>query len=315
MLQHLYPHLKRWRSLSLEVWEQEPADILTSALIDEAPRLESVILTGYSSKPINLFGGVTPRLQRLSIKTMSLDWKSSLFSTVTDLYVHCSTFNSPSLLGDWQCLRKLTIRADPTSPLQFDFEQPTIVLPDLEVLELNGVSEEDIVSILSFVEMPNLRRLLFTHIKDSVNVVFHSIFPLPRLRELRLHATEMCQDNLLRVLNKVRNLETISFEDSSPIPSFIEALTATDDSKNWVIPDVQKFKVIAFEKDNAHRVYDDSDIYTALAEMWLKRMTYRKETDLHIQMCIFEGERNEITRHATEWDVERPYMSVRDVYP
>lgn len=92
-------------------------------------------------------------------------------------------------------------------PLAMNFSEPAVSLPELECLELNGVTEEDIVRLLSFAEMPALSRLLFTHIKDSPNHVVNSIFPLLNVRHLRLHATEMCQDNLLNVLKKVRNLD------------------------------------------------------------------------------------------------------------
>ncbi|KAG8980821.1 hypothetical protein FRB90_007460, partial [Tulasnella sp. 427] len=144
---------------------------------------------------------------------------------------------------------------------------------------------------------------------DSPNQVDTQILPLPAVRILRLHATEMCQDNLLNVLRKVPNLHTISFEDSSPIPSFIAELTPRPkDKETWIMPVVQDFRVLAFEKDNAHRVYDDSDIAKALLRMVRQRDEMVRMT---VRMCIFEGERDDATRHAAEWGVERQYKSVR----
>ena len=110
-----------------------------------------------------------------------------------------------------QKLKTLVIRSDQLQPLVLHYALQHIVLPKLETLELNGVTEEDIVRMLSHVEMPNLTRMLFTHIKDSPNPVSTLIFPLPQLDQLRLHATEMCQDNLLSVLRKVRNLSRCVF--------------------------------------------------------------------------------------------------------
>ncbi|KAG8903126.1 hypothetical protein FRB99_003728 [Tulasnella sp. 403] len=309
MLSLLYPHVGRWRSLSVEVWEAPAADALMRALVDPAPKLQSLSLAGFGHGPFNPFGGKTPSLKNLSAKSMPMLWDSPLFSTIESLYIHCPSWSSQSILGKWRKLQKLTIRSDAIQPLVFNFPIAHVDLPDLECLELNGVTEEDIVRLLSHVEMPNLSRLLFTHIKDSPNQVSTTIFPLSNVRYLRLHATEMCQDNLLNVLRKVRNLEHISFEDSSPIPTFIHELTPNPkDASSWIIPNVTMFKVIAFEKDNAHRMYDDTDIAEALQKMIHQRA---QVTPMTVRMCIFEGERDDVTRHAAEWDRERPYKSER----
>ncbi|KAG9025967.1 hypothetical protein FRB95_009532 [Tulasnella sp. JGI-2019a] len=310
MIQLLYPHVRRWRSLVLEVWETAVADTVMEALVDAAPLLEHLSVSGFCTAPADLFHGQAPVLKSLVVRGVPLVWESTLFYNLSSLYVHSSNWTSPALLDKWQNIKRLTIRADPMQPLVMHFQGPKISLPELECLELNGVTEEDIVRLLSFAEMPNLSRLLFTHIKDSPNQVVDSIFPLLNVRHLRLHATEMCQDNLLNVLRKVRNLETISFEDSSPIPAFIGELSLTDCTIDWVCPKLSTFQVVAFEKDNAQRAYDDTDIIAALRVMMQKRRRLQRMTT---RMCVFEGERNDKTRHAAPWGEERIYKSEKRI--
>lgn len=310
-LRLVYPHVRRWRSFDLSVLDAHVAVTLMENLVDEAPVLERMNLSGPGVRVFNPFSGRAPSLRHLSTRSMPLKWDGPLFDNLTTLSIHTPTWTQASLLGNWHHLKKLTIRSDPLMPMQFRFSSSHVVAPNLECLELNGITEEDIVRLLSHVEMPALNRLLFTHIKDSPNQVNTQILPLPAVRVLRLHATEMCQDNLLNVLRKVPNLHTISFEDSSPIPSFIAELTPRPkDSETWVMPAVTDFRVLAFEKDNAHRVYDDSDIAKALLRMVRQRDPVTK---MCVRMCIFDGERDDLTRHAAEWDVERPYKSVRNI--
>jgi hypothetical protein len=280
------------------------------ALIDEAPRLEELSLRGLTSRPFHPFSGKTPVLQSLVVKSMPLVWESPLFHALTSLNIHSASWTSASLLRQWQKLKTLVIRADSSQTSAFDFPDTPISLPDLHCLELNGVTEEEIVLLLTSVEMPSLRRMLFTHIKDSPNPVRGSIFPLPRVKSLRLHATEMCQDNLLHVLRSLPNLDSISFEDSSPIPTFIKELTPSACPKTWVCGNVSHFKVVAFEKDNAHRLYDDTDIMEALKVMMHQR---RSVKEMAIRMCVFEGQRDDVTRHASPWGVERPYISEKNI--
>lgn len=308
-LRLVYPHVKRWRSFDLSVLDAHVAVTLMENLVDEAPILERMNLSGPGVRVFNPFGGQAPNLRHLSTRSMPLKWDGPLFDNLLTLSIHTPTWTQASLLGKWENLQKLTIRSDPLMPMQFRFSSSHVVAPNLECLELNGITEEDIVRLLSHVEMPALTRLLFTHIKDSPNQVNTQILPLPAVRVLRLHATEMCQDNLLNVLRKVPQLHTISFEDSSPIPSFIAELTPrVKDPETWVMPVVQDFRVLAFEKDNAHRVYDDSDIARALVRMVRQREDSIK---MSVRMCIFDGERDDLTRHAADWGVERPYKSVR----
>lgn len=310
-LRLVYPHVKRWRSFDLSVLDAHVAVSLMENLLDEAPILERMNLSGPGVRIFNPFGGRAPNLRHLSTRSMPLKWDGPLFDNLHTLSIHTPTWTQASLLGKWHSLKKLTIRSDPLMPMQFRFNSSHVVAPNLESLELNGITEEDIVRLLSHVEMPNLSRLLFTHIKDSPNQVNTQILPLPAVRVLRLHATEMCQDNLLNVLRKVPNLHTISFEDSSPIPSFISELTPRPkDQDTWVMPSVEDFRVLAFEKDNAHRVYDDSDIAKALLRMVRQREDAVK---MCVRMCIFEGERDDLTRHAADWGVERRYKSVRNI--
>lgn len=310
-LRLVYPHVKRWRSFDLSVLDAHVAVTLMENLVDEAPILERMNLSGPGVRVFNPFGGRAPNLRHLATRSMPLKWDGPLFDNLHTLSIHTPTWTQASLLGKWVNLKKLIIRSDPLMPMQFRFSSSHVVAPSLECLELNGITEEDIVRLLSHVEMPRLNRLLFTHIKDSPNQVNTQILPLPAVRVLRLHATEMCQDNLLNVLRKVPNLHTISFEDSSPIPSFIAELTPRPkDPETWVMPAVQDFRVLAFEKDNAHRVYDDSDIARALLRMVRQR---DEVTKMCVRMCIFDGERDDLTRHAAEWDVERPYKSVRHI--
>lgn len=66
------------------------------------------------------------------------------------------------------------------------------------------------------------------------------------------------------------------------------------------------FQVVAFEKDNAQRAYDDTDIIAALRVMMDKRRHIQR---MATRMCIFEGERNDTTRHAAPWNEERIYKS------
>ncbi|KAG8941168.1 hypothetical protein FRC04_004692 [Tulasnella sp. 424] len=304
-LRLVYPHVRRWRSFDLSVLDADVAATLMENLLDEAPILERMNLSGPGDSVINPFGGRASNLRHLSIRGMSLKWDGPLFNNLHTLSIHTPTWTQTSLLGEWHHLKKLKIRSDYLKRMQLRFSSSHVVAPHLECLELNGITEEDVVRLLSHVEMPHLTRLLFTHIIDSPNQVNTQILPLPALRVLRLHATEMCQDNLLNVLRKVPNLHNISFEDSSPIPSFITELTTRpEDQDTWVMPSLQDFRA------NAHRAYDDSDIANALQRMVRQREDAVK---MRAKMCIFEGERDDLTRHAAEWGVERPYKRVHSI--
>lgn len=105
-------------------------------------------------------------------------------------------------------------------------------------------------------------------------------------------------------------LYRISFEDSSPIPAFIGELSQTNDPTDWVCPKLSTFQVVAFEKDNAQRAYDDTDIIAALKEMMHKRRPYHT---MATRMRVFDGERNDKTRHAAQWGAERAYKSEKNI--
>lgn len=105
-------------------------------------------------------------------------------------------------------LQKLTVRVIPRQRLVLDITASPITLPSLECLELCGLSEEDVVIFLSISSLPNLCRLLLTHIKDSrTRANGADILPLPKLRHIRLHTTEVCQANLLSILRQAPNLD------------------------------------------------------------------------------------------------------------
>lgn len=94
------------------------------------------------------------------------------------------------------------------------------------------------------------------------------------------------------------------------MPSFIEKLTPTDSPANWLCPKLSSFHVLAFEKDNAPRFYDDSDIAGALRDMIHMRMDLK---DLTARMRVFEGYRNAQTRHAAPWGADWPCKSDESV--
>lgn len=104
----------------------------------------------------------------------------------------------------------------------------------------------------------------------------------------------------------VIGFHSMSFEDSSPIPRFIDELTRSEDPSDWVCPKLSMFQVAAFGRDNARRAYDDTDITAALKEMMVKRQSVQTMVS---RMCVFAEDRNLKTRGAAPWDEERTYKS------
>lgn len=104
MLELLYPHVGRWRSFTVEVWEAAAADAVMSALVDAAPRLETLSLSGFSNGPVNPFGGNTPALKSLTVRGVSIVWDTPLFYNLTSLYVHSSNWTNPALLEKCESL-------------------------------------------------------------------------------------------------------------------------------------------------------------------------------------------------------------------
>ncbi|KAG9040199.1 hypothetical protein FRB95_000128 [Tulasnella sp. JGI-2019a] len=312
VLDLLYPHVGRWRTLQADLRTTYAMEAFIQALVDPAPLLQSVSLFGVSNAygPVHIFGGNVPSLKSLSIRNISLPWDSPLFHDLTSLQVHSSTC-TPSYMTQWRNLQKLVIRVEPMQQLVLDLPtMSTVILPELESLELNGVTEYDVTRLLSIVELPHLSRLLFTHVKSSRNSEFHAINALPALRHLRLHTAEMSHENLLNLLARSRNLECISFEDSSPMPSFITKLTPTQYPMTWLCPKLSSFHVLAFEKDNAPRFYSDNDIANALRDMIYKRRVIR---NVSARMRLFNGYRNAKTRHAAPWGEDWPFISDESV--
>ncbi len=203
----LIPHVSRWRSFRLNAIKPDAAELIMKSLVDEAPILESMALTCTSEAPFSPFGGRAPSLKHLYVKHTPLIWDTPMFNGLQTLHLESPSWTATHLLANWQALEQLTIRAEPHHPLIFSFNDAAITLPHLHCLELNGITEDDIVRILSHVELPALNRMLFTHIRESPEQIVNSIIPLPNVQHLRLHATEMCQENLLNVLRKVRNLK------------------------------------------------------------------------------------------------------------
>ncbi|KAG8885865.1 hypothetical protein FRB97_009027 [Tulasnella sp. 331] len=309
----LYPHIDRWKTLDADLRTSQAADAFMHALIDSAPLLESATFSGVSNihSPVHIFGGKTPSLKSMSVRNVSVLWNSPLLQSLTSLQVHSSACTSPSYVDQWRSLRKLVIRVDPMQQLIMQLPTSTVNLPELESFELNGVSEFNTVQLLSIIELPHLSRMLLTHIKSSRGSPFDgSLNALPSLQKLRLHTTEMSHDNLLKVLAKSQNLESISFEDSSPLPNLIDMLTPTNNPADWLCPNLSSFHVLAFEKDNAPRFYNDTDIAVAIRGMIYRRIHLKTLTS---RMRIFAGYRNSQTRHAAPWGADWPCKSDESV--
>lgn len=103
VLDLLYPHIGRWRTLEVDLRTSQAADAFLQALVDAAPLLESATFSGVSNVqgPVHVFGGKTPSLKSMSIRNVSLLWDSPLFHNLTSLQVHSSACTSPSFMD--QC--------------------------------------------------------------------------------------------------------------------------------------------------------------------------------------------------------------------
>lgn len=99
MLELLYPHVARWRTMNLEVWETASADTVMRALVDPAPLLETLTISGFCTAPVNPFGGVTPSLRHLVVRGVPLVWSSPMFLNLESLYVHSSNWTTPETLA------------------------------------------------------------------------------------------------------------------------------------------------------------------------------------------------------------------------
>lgn len=98
-LRLVYPHVKRWRSFDLSVLDAHVAVSLMENLLDEAPILERMNLSGPGVRIFNPFGGRAPNLRHLSTRSMPLKWDGPLFDNLHTLSIHTPTWTQASLLG------------------------------------------------------------------------------------------------------------------------------------------------------------------------------------------------------------------------
>lgn len=189
-------HIPRWRSFTVRfdhyapfLWNAALSSCCGTITSVQARHLEELTLVypkNDDTKEFSLFGGVAPRLTKLTLVGLRLDWMPSLFQNLTFLdYTHHgftrgyeAVLEMLGMLDTSYQLQELRI-AFPHQPRRDDYphQVPTVTLPHLRRLYIRV--RNDIP-----VELPILLYCLHTPVLQSLHLrdASRSKLPFPSLR-------------------------------------------------------------------------------------------------------------------------------------
>ncbi|KAJ3791283.1 hypothetical protein GGU11DRAFT_672846 [Lentinula aff. detonsa] len=255
------PALWRTRSFSLSVPTRPQAHAALARCQEDAPLLVSLVIQiyrfqddHYSSPPLPLFRGHTPRLRSCSLTSFNFDWDTRLVSRLRVLKLG-GYFNgfvpSPStLLGILRlcpeleefALRNMSdVDSDYCYPISFqEIDLPTtskIRLPRLSRISLycsGNVFTRQIMNQITFPNLESLEMCYLENVTPILQLLYTQALTRLPLQSLRI---ESCLFNepklviLLRKLPSMTRLELIDVEDASS-----NLLTSLSFSQPWVCP-------------------------------------------------------------------------------
>ncbi|KAJ3895472.1 hypothetical protein GG344DRAFT_38833 [Lentinula edodes] len=256
------PALWRTRSFSLSVPTRPQAHAALSRCQEDAPLLESLTIQiyrsqddHYSSPPLPLFRGHTPRLRSCSLTSFNFGWDTRLVSRLRVLKLG-GYFNgfvpSPStLLGILRLcpeLEEIALRnmsdvdSDSCYPPSFqEIDSPktskTVRLPRLSKISFYYSGIVFTRQIMNQISFPNLESLEMCYLENVTPILqllyTQSLTRLP-LQSLRIESCFFNEPKLVTLLRKlpsITSLELVDVEDASS-----NLLTSLSSSQPWICP-------------------------------------------------------------------------------
>ncbi|KAF9019025.1 hypothetical protein BDZ89DRAFT_1073393 [Hymenopellis radicata] len=264
------PALWRTRSFSLSVPNRPQAHAALLRCQEDAPLLETLCIRiyrsmqddRYSSPPLPLFNGHTPRLRSCSLTSFNFGWDHRLVSRLNVLklegYFNGFTPTAPVLLAilrscpelEELALRNLSdVDSDPCfhAPPPDQFVPPQqigrVSLPRLKKITFYYAGIALAREIMSHITFPNLQSLDMSYLQNVTPILQllydQALTRLP-LRVLRIESclySEIKFVDLLRRLPSLAELDLVDIEDASS--GFLKASRGLSSAQPWVCPKLE----------------------------------------------------------------------------
>ncbi|TDL23289.1 hypothetical protein BD410DRAFT_721536 [Rickenella mellea] len=278
----LRPSIWRWRSFRLAVPNRPQAHAALMQCREAAPILEDLSVQifhfmqddYYSTPPLPLFAGHTPRLRMCSFTSFNFGWDPSLASKLRVLklggYWHGFSPSVETILGILRAcpaLEELALRnmsdIDPDSCADFGFgdgsdpEYPghfvetilpqknteMITLPRLKKAAFYYAGVVRVQAVLAQLSFPSLERVEFMYLDNITGILKHlkrqSFSSLP-LRHLRVESSFFNELKLIKLLRRLPSLHTLELVDVEDVSSnFLKGLSNPPTAQSWICPKLE----------------------------------------------------------------------------
>ncbi|TFK52373.1 hypothetical protein OE88DRAFT_1627936 [Heliocybe sulcata] len=277
----LRPSIYRWRSFSVVVSNRPQAHAALQRCREPAPLLQAFSIQvsnsmqddHYSSPPLSIFDGQTPRLRSASFTSFHLGWDSRLLTglRVLKLSGYWESF-SPSnaqildILRACSKLEEFSLRnmsdvepepgcawEDHTGEYADDVfaasqpQRSMIHLPRLSKMSFyySGILRTH--AILSQLTFPALEKLELAYLDDVTPLLKYltrqSLTSLP-LRNLRIEASFFNELKLMIFLRRATALTTLELVDADDVSSnLLKGLSAPASAQTWICPKLEKLEL------------------------------------------------------------------------
>ncbi|KZT62753.1 hypothetical protein CALCODRAFT_478681 [Calocera cornea HHB12733] len=340
---------ERWRSFSLRTEEYPGIHTALTMMTEPAPELRFLELINAHTEfdededhglpfaePVDIFGGVAPKLKAVSLYSVPLRWTAPMLSGLVSLEVEYLPAAWRPKWAEWvnvirACpdLVKLTLMASgPHIPEEVDPrhypEIEEIKLDKLEELELGDVRPWVLSHLISMIQAPNLSYLSLDTLEDydyteQIRLVSDVRYPL--LRRLKFVLVEMAEIEFISLLRRLPGLEQLEL---NALDDFLTAIMDDDRdpgrTTGLVVPKLHTLWATGFDGHELAAFIEQRSRFEAAVSTVL--VPYRDEklvSGAHLNYLqgethfgYFEGsdreqvddEEGEEMEDGSDWDVE-----------
>jgi len=236
----LVPHIHRFQRFTVRLRGFQSLYRIMQVLDRPAPQLETLELSDIDyenafdeddpfsptelREPLVLFGGVTPKLESVSLDGAHVAWKSCDFTDLVELHLGYHTRDVRPSFDEFKAiidaspaLRRLDLRG--SAPLLSDDPAETslyapLLMDRLEDMHISDIPSDYATTLISLLRAPHLKSLSLTDLDtNDYSVFFRCIMGppvlFPCLNTLKLASIEVADDafeSLLRAFPKVTHL-------------------------------------------------------------------------------------------------------------
>lgn len=283
------PHVQHWRSFRLcsSIYTPIARALAMLGQCRSAPLLETLYLDFTHDQEPNepfpiprlakqdfvIFHGVVPRLKRLSLSGVFLNWpKYHGLAELTTLHLSCHSYDVlPSysdfvrILRESPHLTDLTIGESGPAGSAKDWDMSPVILPSLKKLEFGYLKMSVVYGLIQRFVMPKLTQLMFDHdgsrsgdallnfMTTPHTITGHSI--LSKLETWEVAGINCCKGPLRKAYATATDLKELRLSMDMLRSSWLKYLLKVDPSTGDVfLPKLEKLSIVTPDESSVYKV-------------------------------------------------------------